>query len=215
MAEETALVVDEEEAFLPNLVCVAEQDFHGQEKGDLSFVQGEILTIVHLAEMAYWYVARNAAGVTGLVPKTHLLPLHQVTVNHANNTDPDADPHFDPSSLMSWSGTDFLEVQATVDEDLLQAQRREVVRRYPPGTQVIATAQFIAQNNEDMPFHIYEEMTLLKPMEDLCWYYAQKSSAPSEMGIIPITHVKLVYVSDDEDDDDGDGSYKLRNDRVH
>eukprot|EP00731_Ephydatia_muelleri_P030672 Em0022g186a len=242
MAEDTSVVVDEEEPFFPNLVCVAEQDFNGQEKGDLTFVQGEILTIVRQAEMAYWYVARNAAGVTGLVPKTYLLPLHQVTVNHANNIGPNVDPPFDPLSLMSWSGTDFLEVQGTVDEDLLRAQRREAERRHPPGTLVIATSQFVAQSNEDMSFDIYEEMTLLKPMEScilplgeglvvhpstgggasrasFCWgrgylggstrpvlVLGTESSAPSEMGVIPITHVKLVDMSDDEDDD---GNYKV------
>ncbi|KAL5460597.1 hypothetical protein EMCRGX_G034053 [Ephydatia muelleri] len=190
MAEDTSVVVDEEEPFFPNLVCVAEQDFNGQEKGDLTFVQGEILTIVRQAEMAYWYVARNAAGVTGLVPKDI----------------PSSSPSSNSQPCKQHCGTDFLEVQGTVDEDLLRAQRREAERRHPPGTLVIATSQFVAQSNEDMSFDIYEEMTLLKPMEDLCWYYAQKSSAPSEMGVIPITHVKLVYMSDDEDDD---GNYKL------
>ena len=50
---------------------------------------------------------------------------------------------------------------------------------------------------QDLPFNVYDEMTLLHPMPDLCWYYAQKFDHPEEKGTIPVTHVRLVYVSDD------------------
>ena len=34
-------------------------------------------------------------------------------------------------------------------------------------------------------------------IQDLCWYYAQKTDHPEEKGVIPVTHVRLVYMSDD------------------
>ena len=34
--------------------------------------------------------------------------------------------------------------------------------------------------------------------QDLCWYYAWKSEHPAMTGLIPLTHVKLVSVSDNE-----------------
>ena len=36
-------------------------------------------------------------------------------------------------------------------------------------------------------------------MKDLCWYKAHKADNPSKSGIIPLTHVRLVYMSDEED----------------
>ena len=34
-------------------------------------------------------------------------------------------------------------------------------------------------------------------MQDLCWYFAQKTDQPSKKGAIPVTHVRLVYLSED------------------
>lgn len=31
----------------------------------------------------------------------------------------------------------------------------------------------------------------------MCWYYAQKTDRPEQKGTIPVTHVRLVYMSDD------------------
>ena len=33
-------------------------------------------------------------------------------------------------------------------------------------------------------------------VQDLCWYEAQKTDQPEKKGAIPITHVRLVYMSE-------------------
>ena len=38
---------------------------------------------------------------------------------------------------------------------------------------------------------------LIPCIQDPCWYYAQKTDRPEKKGAIPITHVRLVYMSDD------------------
>ena len=35
------------------------------------------------------------------------------------------------------------------------------------------------------------------PLQDLCWYNAHKTDHPEQKGTIPVTHVTLVYMSDD------------------
>ncbi|XP_019864138.1 PREDICTED: uncharacterized protein LOC109593544, partial [Amphimedon queenslandica] len=87
------------------------------------------------------------------------------------------------------------------EREMIRIYERERHKRYATGTLVVATANFCAEKVQDMSFRVHEEMTLMKPMADLCWYYAQKVENPSVKGVIPITHVRLVYMSDDEDED--------------
>ena len=68
---------------------------------------------------------------------------------------------------------------------------------------------------QDLPFDVYEEMHIINPLpvslhietgccvdselcfQDLCWYLAQKTEEPDKKGNIPVSHVRLVYISDD------------------
>ena len=36
--------------------------------------------------------------------------------------------------------------------------------------------------------------------QDLCWYRAHKAYARSKEGVIPLTHIRLIYMSDDDED---------------
>ncbi|KAL5460519.1 hypothetical protein EMCRGX_G033970 [Ephydatia muelleri] len=185
MAEsETVCEGEENDPFLPGQVCRAEEDFEGQEEGDLSFQNGEMLTIVQPAEMAFWYIARNEQGMTGTVPKTYLTA---VQAGASASCDAGVVPveQDDPGP---------------VDEEVAQLLAKEAKRRHPPGTIVMATLPFVAQSEEDMSFKAFEEMILIQPAEDLCWYYAHMSEQPQITGLIPLTHVQLVSVSDNEDE---------------
>ncbi|NXS83252.1 NPHP1 protein, partial [Erpornis zantholeuca] len=65
---------EEDEKLLddPNVrECVAVGNFDAQEKGDLTFVKGEIL-LIHDKKADGWWVAENSKGERGLVPRTYL-----------------------------------------------------------------------------------------------------------------------------------------------
>lgn len=61
----------ESERNVMTFVCEALCDFHGEEKGDLPFRQGEMLTIVGMRPDGWWE-AENEEKARGLVPSTFL-----------------------------------------------------------------------------------------------------------------------------------------------
>lgn len=88
-----------------------------------------------------------------------------------------------------------------VDLQVQLIQQKELRRRLPAGTLVMGISQFVGTQPGDLSFNVYEELMLLHPMEDPCWYYAQKTDKPEIRGVMPITHARLVYMSDDEDEE--------------
>ncbi|XP_036158148.1 nephrocystin-1 isoform X2 [Myotis myotis] len=56
--------------------CIAVGDFIAQQAGDLTFKKGEILLIIEKHPDGWW-MAKNAKGNKGLVPRTYLEPHHQ------------------------------------------------------------------------------------------------------------------------------------------
>ncbi|XP_062345382.1 nephrocystin-1 isoform X2 [Cinclus cinclus] len=70
---------DDEEKLLddPNVrECVAVGNFDAQQEGDLTFVKGEIL-LIHDKRADGWWVAENAKGERGLIPRTYLAVLKE------------------------------------------------------------------------------------------------------------------------------------------
>ncbi|XP_070285840.1 nephrocystin-1-like [Myotis yumanensis] len=56
--------------------CIAVGDFIAQQAGDLTFKKGEILLIIEKHPDGWW-MAKNAKGNKGLVPRTYLEPHHK------------------------------------------------------------------------------------------------------------------------------------------
>ncbi|CAI8041607.1 hypothetical protein GBAR_LOCUS23116 [Geodia barretti] len=177
---------------------------------DLSFQRGEEIVIIEPSEALYWYRAKNSSGQEGLVPRTYLEVV----------SDEGKEPCNDESD------SDYLTMKGATEEqhnigqpndpallEMMRIHEKEKKKRLPAGTLVIGTCQFSGESPEDMPFKVYEEMSLLYPKQDLCWYYAQKTDYPEVKGTIPITHVRLVYMSDD--DDEGDTIYNAPANPAH
>lgn len=60
--------------------------------------------------------------------------------------------------------------------------------------------QSFLYRNTDERVHVSSPLLLRSyfvSVQDLCWYYAQKTDRPDQKGTIPLTHVRLVYMSDD------------------
>jgi hypothetical protein len=203
MATRPLAAVAEEIPLAPFQVCRALTDFNGQQEGDLSFRKDEQITIIAPSEVLFWYKAKNTLGQEGLVPRTFLEvsdggrpQFHVQCEEHESNYLPMKSATNQSTSHLSQQQND------PVHKEMLRIQEKEKRGRLPAGTLVIGTCQFAGGNFEDLPFSVYEEMSILYPLQDLCWYYAQKTDHPEQMGNIPVTHVRLVYMSDDDDDDD-------------
>ncbi|NXU47220.1 NPHP1 protein, partial [Turnix velox] len=52
--------------------CIAVGNFNAQQKGDLTFMKGEVL-LIHDKKADGWWVAENSKGERGLVPRTYLV----------------------------------------------------------------------------------------------------------------------------------------------
>lgn len=203
----------EDVTLLPNQKCIATESFDGDQAGDLSFEVSEYITIVRPSEMMYWYIGRNEKGDVGTVPRTYLEPLEM-------EQPPPKLPPKPAKTTLSKTGSyddDYQKMRPGIDTPILppKAQKplredeleimklmeKERQKRYSKGTLVVATATYRAQNPQDLSFNVHEEMVIINSMPDLCWYQAHKAGNPRQRGVIPITHVRLVYMSDDEDED--------------
>ncbi|XP_064404262.1 uncharacterized protein LOC135349648 [Halichondria panicea] len=209
----------ENDPLQPGQRCMAVQDFDGQEEGDLPFKIGEKIIIVEPCELVFWYKARNEGGSTGVVPRPFLVPVEDAPPPPLppKETTPTQVPvggyvqmssavpivtqgvtregylHINPSTFQQNSNDPD-------DRRAFIAQEKEKRRRLKPGTLVMGICQFVGQEADDLSFNVYEEMMIINPLPDLCWYTAQKTDHPEAKGSVPITHTTLVYISDDEDD---------------
>jgi len=46
--------------------------FAGEQRNDLPFTRGEVLTIIDACNVMYWYVAEKNSGQRGVIPITHV-----------------------------------------------------------------------------------------------------------------------------------------------
>lgn len=177
----------------------AKQGFIGEQIGDLPFRVGEVLTVIEPSELLYWYKARNGQGQEGLVPKNFLEPVEAPPLPAKHVSRMQGGDRSDDSSI-STSTTPF-DIDMIEEAKLIRAiQEREKAQRLKAGTLVVGRAKYMAVDHTDLSFDIGEEMQILRPMPDLGWYFAKKLDKSGKAGAIPITHVRLVYDSDNEDE---------------
>jgi hypothetical protein len=115
---------------------------------------------------------------------------------------PQVPPKPKTSNDDDFTGTEALDMSLIEESRMIKIiQKREKEQRLKPGTLVVGRAVYDSDESGDLSFGIGEEMQILRPLEDLGWYYAKKLDKSGRSGSIPITHVRLVYDTDDDDED--------------